>query len=129
MRTIVVSIHNGLLSEAITRILLDSGEFTAIQSSKISKSDNAHESCKLISADVALLGVSEADGECFEKRLKEVEKIRKDLPECKVVMLCDENTYPELAKKVVRAKKENIIDNFFYSSITANYLTAALASL
>ena len=44
-------------------------------------------------------------------------------------MLCDENSAPEIAREVANAKKDGLIDAFFYSSVTEKYLTAVLASL
>ena len=128
MRNIVVCIGNGLLSEAIIRMLKNSGEFQAFRV-LVEKKSNIANDCEALSADILLMDVSYAAGTTMETRLNEAKQVRIKTPSCKLVMLCDENTYPELARKVVRAKKENIIDNFFYSSITANYLTAALASL
>lgn len=55
--------------------------------------------------------------------------IRKKIPPCKLVMLCDENSAPDIAREVANAKKDGLIDAFFYSSVTEKYLTAALASL
>ena len=47
--------------------------------------------------------------------LSEAKQVRIKTPSCKLVMLCDENSTPDIA--------------FFYSSVTEKYLTAALASL
>lgn len=129
MKTIVVSIQNGLLSEAITKILTDSGEFNAYQAAKISKNGKITESCKLISADLALMSVSNCNGDSIENRLQEIEELRKGLPDCKIALMCDENTYPELANEVTKIKRDKKIDSFFYSSVSANYLTAVLSSM
>ena len=65
----------------------------------------------------------------METRLNEVKQVRKKIPPCKLVMLCDENSAPDIAREVANAKKDGLIDAFFYSSVTEKYLTAALASL
>jgi hypothetical protein len=43
--------------------------------------------------------------------------------------LCDENSAPDNAKDVMLAKKDGKIDAFFYTSVTQNYLLAALEAL
>ena len=58
-----------------------------------------------------------------------IDELRRELPGCKMVLLCDETAYPELARDVMRAKQAGKIDAFFYASVTAEYLTAALDSL
>jgi hypothetical protein len=51
------------------------------------------------------------------------------VPNCRAVLLCDENTSPQIAKELIEAKKEGKIDAFYYSSITGKYLIAALYAL
>ena len=56
-------------------------------------------------------------------------QLKNKLPDCKIVLLCDENSAPDIARRVMLAKKEGLIDAFFYSSVTAKYLIAALSAL
>lgn len=129
MRKIVVSIQNGLLAEAITGMLHDSGEFQPFRISVGSKKDDVVSSCEMLSADILIAEVSYASGTSVETRLREVKDVRKKVPDCKIVLLCDENSAPDIAREVTLAKKDGLIDNFFYSSVTAKYLLAALVSL
>ena len=69
------------------------------------------------------------NGTTIETRLNEVKQVRQNAPSCKLVMLCDENSAPDIAHAVANAKKDRLIDAFFYSSVTEKYLTAVLASL
>lgn len=128
MKNIVVCIGNGLLSEAIIRMLKNSGEFKPFRV-LIQKNSNIANDCETLSADILLLDVSYASGTTMETRLKEVKLVREKIPPCKLVMLCDENSAPDIAREVANAKKDGLIDAFFYSSVTEKYLTAALASL
>jgi hypothetical protein len=73
--------------------------------------------------------VSYAPGCNMDGRLTVARKIRAAVPGCRIVLLCDENSAPEMARQVVTAKKYGIIDAFFYSSITAKYLVAALDTI
>lgn len=128
MRNIVISIYNGLLSEMITASLMESGAFMPLRSS-FNKKGSVVESSKSVSADILLLEVAYNADTTLDVRMKEIEEVKKSLPECKIVLLCDENSAPELARKVMQAKKDGVIDNFFYSSVGAKYLLAALNAL
>lgn len=129
MRKIVVSILNGLLAEAITTALSDSGEFQPCRITVSNRKSEAADSCKMLAADLILMEVAYADGASAETRLREAKEIRKTVPECKIVFLCDENTSPDIAREVMLSKKAGLIDGFFYSSVTTKYLIAALISL
>ena len=78
---------------------------------------------------MVLLEVSYTKNTALEVRLNEVKQIRSVLPNCKIILLCDENSSPDIARDVMLAKKDGLIDNFFYSSVTARYLLAALMAL
>ena len=56
-------------------------------------------------------------------------KVKAQTPECKVLLLVDENADAELAEAVKQAKKDGLIDNFIYASITSSYLAAVLDTL
>ena len=129
MRKIVVSIQNGLLAEAITGMLNDSGEFQPFRVPVGNKKNDVISNCEMLSADILIAEESYASGTTVEARLREVKDVRKNVPACKIVLLCDENSAPDIAREVTLAKKDGLIDNFFYSSVTAKYLLAALVSL
>ena len=129
MKKIVVSIQNGLLAEAITGMLNDSGEFQPFRVPVGNKKNDVISNCEMLSADILIAEVSYASGTTVEARLREVREVRKKMPGCKIVLLCDENSAPDIAREVTLAKKDGLIDNFFYSSVTAKYLLAALFSL
>jgi DNA-binding NarL/FixJ family response regulator len=129
MQKIVVSILNGLLAEAITTALSDSGEFQPFRISVSSRKSEAADSCRMMAADLILMEVAYAGGTSVETRLREAKEVREAVPGCKIVFLCDENTSPDIAREVMLAKKDGLIDGFFYSSVTIRYLLAALISL
>ena len=128
MRKIVVSIQNGLLSEALTQLLSASGEFEPYRTA-VDKYKRAVSACMACNADIVLMEVTHTAHTALEARLHEGEQIRQLVPGCKIVLLCDENVSPEIAKEVVAAKKSGQIDAFYYSSITGKYLVAALYAL
>ena len=109
-------------------MLKNSGEFKPFRV-LIQKKSNIANDCEALSADILLMDVSYASGTTMETRLNEVKQVREKIPLCKLVMLCDENSAPDIAREVANAKKDGLIDAFFYSSVTEKYLTAVLASL
>lgn len=129
MEKIVVSIQNGLLAEAIIQMLTDSGEFQPLRSLGVAKKNDVADTCMMFQADILLSEVSYASGCGVKIRLQEAQEVRAKIPECKIVFLCDENASPDIAREIMLAKKAGQINAFFYSSVTAKYLLAALASL
>ena len=129
MKKIVVSIGNGLLAEAITKMLTDSGEFQPFRLPVGTKKNDIVDQCEMLSAETLIAEVSYANGTTIGARIAEVKQLRKKLPNCKIVLLCDENSAPDIAREVMNAKKDGLIDTFFYSSVTTKYLLAALYSL
>lgn len=128
MKKIVVSVKNGLLAEAITKMLSDSGEFLAYRA-EVGGKNSLSSDCVMFSADIVLAEVSYSCDTTVETRLDEIKTIRNTSPNCKIALLCDENSAPEIAHKITNAKRDGIIDAFFYSSVTSKYLTAALISI
>lgn len=129
MKKIVVSIGNGLLAEAISQMLTDSGEFQPFRLPVGTKKNDIVDQCEMLSAETLIAEVSYANGTTIGARIAEVKELRKKLPNCKIVLLCDENSAPDIAREVMNAKKDGLIDTFFYSSVTTKYLLAALYSL
>lgn len=128
MRKIVVSIQNGLLAEALTSLLGNSGEFEPYRIA-VDKRNRAVSACMACNADIVLMEVTQAVHTTLEARLNEGKQIRQMVPGCKIVLLCDENVSPEIAREVVEAKKSGQIDAFYYSSLTGKYLVTALYAL
>ena len=80
-------------------------------------------------ADILLMEVSRLPAYTLENRLKLIECVRRAMPNCKFVLLCDENGDPELARLVMIVRQDRLIDAFLYASVTPAYLTAALDAL
>ena len=128
MKNIVVCIGNGLLSEAIIKMLKNSGEFKPFRV-LIQKKSNIANDCEALSADILLLDVSYASGTTMETRLNEVKQVREKIPPCKLVMLCDENSAPEISREGVNAKKDGPVYAFRFASATESYLAAVVDSI
>ena len=128
MREIVVSVQNTLLSEAVARSLAETGEFR-VEQVLPGKTGDTFSLCRAVQADILLMEVSRLPAYTLESRLKLIECVRRAMPNCKFVLLCDENSDPELAHRVKIARQDHKIDAFFYTSFTPGYLTAAVEAL
>ena len=128
MRSIVVSMQNMLLSEAVARTLAETGEFR-VEQVLPGKTGDAFSLCQAAQADILLMEVSRLNAYALENRMNLIERVRAAVPNCKFVLLCDENSDAELARQVKCARQDRLIDAFLYASVTPAYLTAALDAL
>ena len=58
----------------------------------------------------------------LSERLKLRDRVRELCPDCKIALMVDSNTERQAAKDIRDAKKNGLIDQFFYGSMTAEYL-------
>lgn len=129
MKKIAVSIHNRVFSESILLMLRQTGDFRPIRISSQTSEMTLIE-CKSENPEILLMDVTPVSPQVtLEGRMQTIGRMHHEIPNCKIVLLCDEVAYPELARDVMRAKQSNQIDAFFYASVTAQYLAAALEAL
>ena len=64
-----------------------------------------------------------------KERMKIRAELKKTNPDCKIVLVVDENTEKKLADKVRQAKKDGLVDNFIYGSVSSTYLSAVIDAL
>lgn len=127
MRRVVVDMQNVLFSDAIARALRDfDSDFDVCCSES---PDKTLEVCNYTVAQVLIMEVTNYTPWRFEERMKIREELKKTNPQCKTVLVVDENTEKKLADKVRRAKKDGLIDNFIYGSVSASYLSAVIDTL
>lgn len=127
MRRVVVDMQNTLFSDAVARALREfDSDFD------VSCSENPEKTSELCDYTVAQILIMEVTGYTpwkFEERMKIRNTVKERNPDCKIVFVVDENTEKELAEKVRRAKKDGLIDNFIYGSISVTYLSAVIDTL
>lgn len=129
MRIIVISMANRLLSGAIIKYLRERGELFPIRVNDCNKRDEPYDTCKSHNADILLMETLKMPDFTLDERLETAKLVKEDLPNCKIALLCDENANPDIAEKVKNAKKLGLIDSFFYSSVSGEYLAAMLDAL
>lgn len=127
MRRVVVNMQNELFCNAISETLRRSGnEFDTYT---VSSTDRVVEECKWITPYALLMEVSAQAPWRLSDRLGIRNAIKAHTPQCKVVLIVDENSDKAVAKEVREAKKEGFIDQFVYGSISATYLADIVDSL
>ena len=127
MRRVVIDMQNTLFADAVAEALrrFDS-DFDPVMSES---PDKTLALCNAVLANILIMEVSAYAPWKLEERMKIRNELRKVNPDCKIVFVVDENTEKKLADKVRRAKKDGLIDNFIYGSVSATYLSAVIDTL
>lgn len=85
--------------------------------------------CELTSANILIMEVTAFSPWDMDERMKVRGEVKSRDPVCKIVFVVDENSERELAEKVRQAKKDALIDQFVYGSISSTYLAAIMDTL
>ena len=127
MRRVVVDMQNALFADAIATALqkFDS-DFEVCQSDSPDKTTDL---CVFTEANVLIMEVTAYTPWKLEERMKIRAELKKTNPNRKIVLVVDENTEKKLADKVRQAKKDGLIDNFIYGSVSSTYLSAVIDAL
>ena len=129
VKRIAVSMQNRVFAESVMLMLQRSGEFRPVRVAA-GPPERALRECIAAQPEILLMDVTPTSPATdLAGRMQLIEGMRREQPGCKVAILCDETAHPTLAREVMRAKQAGRIDAFFYASVTAEYLTAALDSI
>ena len=127
MRRVVVDMQNALFADAIATALRDfDSDFEVYQSESPAKTTDM---CAFTEANILIMEVTAYTPWKLEERMKIRNEVKVQSPGCKIVLEVDENTEKKLADKVRQAKKDGLIDNFIYGSVSATYLSAVIDAL
>ena len=127
MRRIVINMQNSLFCNAISETLRISGN--ELNPYSVDSPDKVIAECKWVVPYALLMEVTGYTPWKLCERMKIISSVRLQIPECKIVLIVDENAEKELAKEVRQAKKDGLIDQFIYGSISATYLADIVDSL
>ena len=127
MRKIVLDTQSGLYAKAIRRILMQELEDYQIVISE--NPGGTAECCRTFHPYALLMEVTGYQPWRLEERLAIRKKVKEQDPECKTVILVDDVADKNLAEKVKQVKKNGMIDEFIFSSVTESYLAAIMDSL
>lgn len=127
MRRVVIDMQNTLFADAVAEALrrFDS-DFDPVMSES---PDKTLPTCDAVLANVLIMEVTSYTPCRLAERMKIRDELRKNNPDCKIVLVVDENTEKKLADKVRQAKKDGLVDNFIYGSVSSSYLSAVIDAL
>lgn len=127
MRRVVIDMQNVLFADAVAEALrrFDS-DFDPVMSES---PDKTLALCNAVLANILIMEVTVYVPWRMEERMKIRDELRKINPNCKIVLVVDENTEKKLADQVRQAKKDGLVDNFIYGSISSSYLSAVIDAL
>lgn len=127
MKRAVLAIRNRLVLESVTdalkRICVFVEKCFSQETERILALLNA------LSATFLVMDVTRSGDGTFDMRMNTVKEVKKQKPEVKIALLCDNVSDETIAYKIKRAKEEEIIDAFFYESVPSDYLADVLDSL
>lgn len=127
MRRIVINMQNTLFCHAIADTLRRSGN--ELEPYTVETPDKILDDCQWLTPYALMMEVTGYTPWRLEERLKIRDAVKKKTPDCKIVLVVDENAEKDVAKRIKQAKKDGIIDQFIYGSISASYLADIVDSL
>ena len=127
MRRVVIDMQNMLFADAVAGALrkFDS-DFDPVMSES---PDKTLELCSNILANILIMEVTAYKPWDLKERMRIRDELKKSNPDCKIVLVVDENTEKKLADRVRQAKKDGLVDNFIYGSVSSSYLSAVIDAL
>ncbi len=128
MRRIIVNMKDYIFADAVAQSLqADKNSDFTVQ--RVTAPEEIEQYSRLCDPYAVLMEVTGYPPYVLEERLKIRDAVKKINPNCKIVIVVDENSEKEAARQVRQAKKDGRIDQFIYGSISANYLVALMDTL
>ncbi len=91
--------------------------------------DLTSELCRLHKPQVLLMEVTGYTPWMLSERLSVRDKVREDIPACRIILTVEERADKQLASEAATAKRNGLVDEFLFLSMTDKYLPALLESL
>ena len=127
MRRVVIDMQNYLFADAIALALKNAdSDFYVCRSEN---PENTVDLCCLSVPYALLMEVTGYSPWRLEERMIIRNEVKHLTPHCKIVLIVDENAERPLTRRVLQAKKDGLIDNFIFGSVSAEYLTAVVDTL
>ena len=120
MQKIVVDIQNFLFADSIAAAFRNSDY--DIDVVRAETPNDTVELCQMYKPFVLVMEVTGYTPWLLCDRLRLRDEVKSFCPDCKIALLVDSNTEKQAAKDIRDAKKNGIIDQFFYGSMTSEYL-------
>lgn len=126
MKRIIVNMQNYLMSDAIRMAILNNGDLSV---NIVEEAEEVVKKCFLFQADLVVLEVTEYPPCMLHERLELRNKIKSKCPNCKIILIINENEDQKLVDQVKQTKTDGIIDQFIFGSVSAKYLIALLETI
>lgn len=120
MKKIVVDMQNFLFGDSIAAAFKNSSY--DIDVVRAETPQDTVELCRVYKPFVLVMEVTAYTPWLLCERMKLRDEVKTVCPDCKIALIVDSNTAKQAAKDIRDAKKNGIIDQFFYGSMTAEYL-------
>lgn len=120
MRKIVVDMQNYLFADAVAGAFQNSAYDIDVIRTETPR--DTVELCKLYRPFALLMEVTGYTPWKLCERLRLRDEVKMVWPDCKIALIVDSNTEKQAAKAVRDAKKDGLIEQFLYSSVTVEYL-------
>ena len=127
MRKVVLDLQSGLYAKAVRRILVQDLDGYQVDISK--NPTETVERCRILQPDVLLMEVTGYTPWMLSERLSIRDEVKRHVPSVKIVFLIDDKAEVALVEEIKKAKQEELIDAFLFSSVSENYLVAVMDSL
>lgn len=125
MKNILLIMNRKSVAEGIMNSHKDSQDIRLIYESNY---NNANITISNHKAKAALIEVAESGPHDVEYCLELCKKLRENIPECMLILMCLEKDERSV-KQVIDAKGKNQIDDFVFYDVTIDYLTSKLMSI
>ena len=127
MRKVVLDLQSGLYAKAVRRILVQDLDGYQVDISK--NPTETVERCRILQPDVLLMEVTGYTPWMLSERLSIREEVKRHVPSVKIAFLIDDKAEAALVEEIKKAKQEELIDAFLFTSVSESYLVAVMDSL
>ena len=127
VRRVVINMQNTLFCNAIADTLRRAGD--ELEPYIVDSPEKIVDECKWIAPYALLMEVTGYKPWILSERLKIRDAVKEKYSECKIVLVVDEIAEKTVARQIKQAKKDGLIDQFIYGSISAAYLADIMDSL
>lgn len=125
MSSLLLIMQRESIVQALIKIFKDSPDIEIIYERNY---DNADFAISSYGIDNVLIEVTESGPYDMDYCLSLCKLIRRNTPECKVILICSEQDEKSV-EKVIAAKGKKLIDDFVFYDVTIDYLASKLISI
>ena len=128
VKKIVLDLQSRMNARNMERTLLQEMDCSEVVIS--SHPDRTADTCALHKPQILLMEVTGYTPWTLSERMNIRERVHRNNPDCKLVLMVDERADQALADEVIRIKREGLIDAYILGSLDSPYyLTSTLDSL